>query len=460
LRQVSARSDWAVYGRYNLGVALVQAGEQNDGLALLEEIGRDRKLRQRSEEFAALSDKANVALGFVYLRNESPVWAKVYLDRVRLDGLMSNKALLGLGWAHAALEEHEFALVPWMELIERAAHDTAVQEALLAVPYSLGKLGAYRQSLAKYEQALDAYTRELGQLDESIRAIRSGALVANILRSNPGEESGWYWRVRQVPDSPESRYLTELLAGNEFQEGLKNYRDIGFLIRNLDEWTRNVRVFDDIVATRRQAHAERLPRVLAGDRARDLERARANEIQFRDRVTRIGEEGDDAALANDAERGLLERLERVRVTSARTGDAAAREAAQEKHRLLSGLLAWDLSVQTPERLWLAKKGLNEVGRLLDAADTHRQTLTSAQVDLPASFDTMAKRIDATRGRISGLQAELRRQALAQEEFLAGLAVEELSRRREQIASYITQAQFAVAQIYDEALRTPATEKAP
>jgi hypothetical protein len=460
LRQVSARSDWAVYGRYNLGVALVQAGEQADGLALLDEIGRDAKLRKRQEELAALSDKANVALGFVYLRNESPVWAKVYLDRVRLDGLMSNKALLGLGWAHAAQDEHEFALVPWTELTGRAAHDTAVQEALLAVPYSLGKLGAYRQSLAKYEQALDTYTRELGQLDESMRAIRGGALVENILRSNPGEESGWFWRVRQVPDSPESRYLSELLAGNAFQEGLKNYRDVGFLIRNLDEWARNIQVFHDVVATRRQAHAERLPRVVAGDRGRDLERARASERQFRDSLTRIEETADDAALANDAERGLLERLARVQSASSRLADAAAREAAQEKHRLLSGLMTWDLSAQAPERLWQVKKGLNDTARLLDEAEGHRAALARAQTELPARFDGMAQRIDGMRSRIASLQAALRREALAQEQFLADLAVEELSRRREQIAAYITQAQFAVAQIYDQALRTPTAEKTP
>ena len=62
------------------------------------------------------------------------------------------------------------------------------------------------------------------------------ALVENVLRDNPGEESGWFWRVRRLPDTPEGRYLMELLAGNEFQEGLKNYRDLQFLLRQLDVW--------------------------------------------------------------------------------------------------------------------------------------------------------------------------------------------------------------------------------
>ena len=49
-------------------------------------------------------------------------------------------------------------------------------------------------------------------------------------------------------------------------------------------------------------------------------------------------------------------------------------------------------------------------------------------------------------------------ARAQEGYLAELAAAELARRREQIATYITQARFAVAQIYDQAVR--ATEKTP
>jgi len=82
--------------------------------------------------------------------------------------------------------------------------DTAVQESLLAVPFALGKLGAYRQSLARYERALDAYTREIARLDEGDRGDSSRGAGREPLRDNPGEESGWFWRVRQLPDTPEA----------------------------------------------------------------------------------------------------------------------------------------------------------------------------------------------------------------------------------------------------------------
>ena len=124
------KSDWVHYGRYNLGVALVKAGETAKGITLLEKIGRTPV---KGEELTALRDKANVALGFSYLQDGWPELARTHLERVRLDGLMSNKALLGMGWAYSARDQQEKALVHWDELKGRDLLDAAVQESLMAV---------------------------------------------------------------------------------------------------------------------------------------------------------------------------------------------------------------------------------------------------------------------------------------------------------------------------------------
>jgi hypothetical protein len=454
LRKTSSRSQWAAYGRYNLGVALVQAGERDAGVELLDDIGRSGA---RGEELAALRDKANVALAYSFLQGGAPARAEPYLERVRLDGLLSNKALLGLGWAHAALDDYERALVPWTELADRPIEDTAVQESLLAVPFALGKLGAYRQSLANYERALDAYTREIARLDEAIAAIRRGALVENILRDNPGEESGWVWRVGRLPDTPEGRYLAEPLASHDFQEGLKNYRDLRFLARNLRAWAQSIVTYRDMLATRRQGFAERLPRVIAGERAPQTERLRAAYAREVRELERIEREEDTEALAAEKERSLAARLERVRGGIERL-EPEQREAAQEKYRLLRGLLSWDLSAQYSTRLRQEKKALQEAGRSIAEAEARRATLLQEQAKSPARFDEFEGRIEVLRVQIGRVQAEVDVAARAQEEYLAELGAAELGRRREQMASYVTQARFAVAQIYDQAVRT--TEKTP
>ncbi|MDH3687973.1 MAG: tetratricopeptide repeat protein, partial [Gammaproteobacteria bacterium] len=64
LGRFSGRSEWASYARYNMGVALVKAGEKNDGVKLLEDIG---EMRADDNEMRALRDKANLALGYAFL---------------------------------------------------------------------------------------------------------------------------------------------------------------------------------------------------------------------------------------------------------------------------------------------------------------------------------------------------------------------------------------------------------
>jgi tetratricopeptide (TPR) repeat protein len=269
LAGMRSKSDWAHYGRYNLGVALIKAGETDKGVALLEQVGNTPV---KGEELDALRDKANVALGFTYLQGGWPDLARTYLERVRLNGLLSNKALLGMGWAYSARDQQESALVHWTELQGRNRLDVAVQESLLAVPYALGKLGAYQRSLEKYEEAIGIYVREMNRLDTSIAAIRAGKLTALFLQEDPIEEMGWFWKLERLPDAPESHYLEHLLSGHDFQEALKNYRDLRFLQARLDQWSSDVGIYHDMLSARRAAFATRLPAVLQSRRAQDSKR--------------------------------------------------------------------------------------------------------------------------------------------------------------------------------------------
>ena len=81
---------------------------------------------------------------------------------------------------------------------------------------------------------------------------------------------GWFWKLDQLPDTPESHYLAHLMAGHDFQEALKNYRDLRFVSARLDQWASDIGIYHDMLATRRTAFANRLPAVLKSKRVQDL----------------------------------------------------------------------------------------------------------------------------------------------------------------------------------------------
>lgn len=447
LEGVKTTTGASLYARYNLGIALVRGGDAARGNALLDEVGQ---VPGPTEEVRSLRDKANVAQGFAALQAGEAQRSRAVLERVRLNGLQSNKALLGFGWAAAALKEPRLALVPWTELAGRDASDAAVLEARIAVPYAYAELGAYGQALQGYHDAIAAFEQEDRALDESIAAIRAGKLLDGLIERNPGDEMGWFWSIRELPEMPHASHLTQVLAGHAFQEAFKNWRDLRFLAKNLQDWQDNLGAFGDMLDNRRRAYADRLPVV----------RAKANEVdiaalqQRRDALAAelaLAEgESDGRAFADARERALAERLAGVEAALAAMAADPELERARRHARLAAGALTWQLAQQYPLRVWEARKGLRDVDAGLAEARDRDAALARAQRDEPARFEGFGARIAGLDGRLRALVPRVAALSNEQQGEVQQLAVAELQRQKERLASYAMQARFAVAQLYDRA----------
>jgi hypothetical protein len=455
LKDMAPKSDAAIYARYNLGIALIKSGEVARGTTLLEEVGQTPTA---SEEYRSLRDKANVALGYAALQDNAPERARTYLERVRLSGMLANKALLGFGWAEVAMKQPKEALIPWTELAQRDASDAAVLEAKLAVPYALAELGAYSHSLDQYEDAIAAFGHEDTSLDESIAVIRSGKLLDGLLASNPGEEMGWFWNIDRLPDLPHSAHLTQVLAQHEFQEAFKNYRDLLFLGRNLRQWSSNLGAFRDMLANRRQAFADRLPLVRTEQRALTVATLDQRRQGLAGELAGVETRMETSAFTDTKETDLRMRLDRVRATLDRQPGEAEFAVARERYRRVAGALHWQLAQAYPERLRDAKKAMVELDTGLSDAHRRDGALAQAQRDEPARFEKFAARIEDLDKRVQALTPRVDELAQLQRQFVQELAVDELQRQKERIAAYVTQANFALAQIYDRASRTKESTK--
>jgi tetratricopeptide (TPR) repeat protein len=392
LETLSKSSTAGLYARYNLGVARVRSGDMAGGIAMLDELG---KSPAPTEELKALRDKANVALGFAALADEKPEAARAFLERVRLSSMLSNKALLGFGWASAALKQPKQALVPWTELTgSRDASDAAVLEARIAVAFAYAELGAYGQSLDRYQEAIGAFDRENIALDESIGAIRAGKLLDGLLEKNPGDEMGWFWNIQELPALPHAGHLTQVLARHEFQEAFKNWRDLRFLTKNLQGWADALSVYKDMLANRRQAYAERLPKVReqAAQGQQGIEAMTKRRDKLTAEVDKADAEGDHTVLVDAARRAQLDRVADMRTILERSGNDPEIAAAADRVRRVAGALTWQLAQEHPDRLWSARKALRTINTELELAHARDDALAQAQRDEPARQEQFAARI--------------------------------------------------------------------
>lgn len=461
LGTLAKRPGAGLYARYNLGVALIRSGDAAAGRVWLDDLGKAvSPPMPATEEYRSLRDQANLALGYAALQEDQSEAAWGYLQRVRLDGLQANKALLGYGWSLAAAKKHNEALVPWNELLKRDARDAAVLEARLAVPYAYAELGAVGQALQRYDDAIAFYGKEGTALDESIAAIRGGKLIDGLLEANPGVEMGWLSSIRQLPDMPHAGHLTDVLARHEFQEAFKNLRDLHFLAGNLKAWQDKLEVFDDMLANRRQAYAERLPKVREQAGATGLEALQKRRDEVAAALQRIEQDLDFAALPTDRQRALIERVKQVNDRLDALGPDASLDAARRRARLATGLLTWELAQDHVARLWAAQKDLRITDRELGEAIQRDAALARAQVDEPARFDDFARRTAGMASRIAALIPRVAALAQQQQQAAQDIAVAELTRQKERLAQYGIQARFAVAQLHDRANASREADRAP
>lgn len=405
-----------------------------------------------SRDMAALRDKANLTLGNYLLELGLPQLARGHLERVSLYGPLSNKALLWTGWADMALEDYERALVPWTELQKRDATDAAVQEALLALPYAYAQLEAYSRSALLYGEAVDKFDHEITRLDSSIDSIHKGKLRQALLQDPQERNSRFFESLRQTPDAPETRYLLDLMASHDFQESVKNYRDLESLRLNLENWLANIKAYQDLVEVRRRYYEPLLPGVESRFQTQDalMQSVLLRREEAARQLASAQRRRDTWTLAGRGELAARRKLDQLQYVAGRLPEQPGLVRARARIKRLQGVLRWQVETGYDRRLTDAHRHLRELDESIEQLRAQHQKIVRLKREAYQSFEgyqapfrQSATRLDALLLRIGATMAQ-------QASYLEKAAVRELDRRRRKLADYRVKARFALAESYDRA----------
>jgi len=446
LENTSAPDGWEEYLRINRGIALLRAGELEEGRKTLDKLG---KVDADSEELRALRDRANLGLGYELLRASDAEQAREYLNRVRLQGPFIQAALLGAGWADAERGDYEQALTPWLALLELASYEAPVQEAHLAVPYAFAQLGDSKRAIYFYERAIGYFDEEQQQLDAAIQGTRSGELLSLLSQTDTGISGGWMHDTPTLEGVPSGRYLVDILSSHSFQEPLKDYRDLGYLQQLLNEWLENIDLYYDMVDARRLAYQQRAPLI----RER-LERQEAKALyqrwqDYQSLTLAQHGSGDPIDLATGKEKQQWRTLRKVQATLASLAPEPRHTNMLAKARWLQGILYWQIQADYKTRLWDVEKQLQALEAPVTEAASKHQQVSDALENVQVGFDGYDKRIAAMRKRILALLPDIQTSRDNASDQLQRLALKELETRKQRLASYRIQARYALARSYDQ-----------
>lgn len=448
LRGLKGEKSLSGFVEYNLGIALLKAGQAEKGVQELDHVGRKS---DAGEGMQALQDKTNLLLGYQLMEAKEFERARTYFDRVQLSGPFSNEALLGAGWVEANAGRYDRALVPWQLLKQRKPTDAAVHEAMLAVPYAYGKLDVYSTAAVNYGQALDLFGEQVDVLTQSINSIREGKLLEALRRKEATQVQNWVVELRKLPGAPETHYLLDLMASNDFQEFLRNYQDLNSLFERNKAWLESLQSFDEMIALRRAYYEPILPGLDTQFRQVDARIKMRMEQRQRlaSRIENLLVNRRPELLATSDETDARLRLEDVRALLARNPSLNSEETDARISRL-EGLLKFKLSREFDQRLTDAYKHLQELDEVIVALeDTYQRYVRSRQA-ATHSYEGYSDQIVRLRAGVKRSQERIDQLMARQGRMLEQLAIDELDQRRAQLESYQIKARFALADSYDRA----------
>ena len=457
LRGLKAAKGFEGFAGYNLGIALIQDGKEKAGIEQLDEAGR---ISSDNEATLSIKDKANLVLGYRLLESKQIAEAREYLDRVRLSGPFSDKALLGSGWSNVSTGSFDRALVPWTILAQRNPTGKAVQESMLGVPYAYAQLQLHGKAALLYGSALDSFGQELNKLDLSIKSIRKGSFLKALVREELKQDKNWVIRLRELPETPETYYLAELMASNDFQSSLQNYFDLEDLRKRLLAWDEYLDSYEQMIDLRRRYYEPLLPDIDKKFRVLDSQiKLRLEQRQrLDDRLKHMLIAPRPDFLMTADERILRLQLAQL---EAKYKDDTSAEADNARRRIarLNGRIDYDIKTTYDQRLTDAYKNLRQLDADVDRLKKIYAAFVRTRQAATQSYQGYDEQIRHARNRSRDAKEKVASLMARQGHMLEVMATHELEQRRERLEGYQVKARFAIAESYDRAVKAqqPSTE---
>lgn len=457
LKKLQGSDRYEGFESYNLGIALMLNGQELEGIEQLDKTGQ---IMSDNEGALAIKDKANLTLGNRLIAAEQPALAKQYLDRVRVNGPFSNTALLGSGMADVTLGKFERALVPWSILQKRDASDRAVQESLLGVPFAYSRLELHGRAALLYGTALESFATEQGNLEASIKNIREGKLLKTLLRIEAKQNKNWLVKLKEFPRTPETHYLMELLASNDFQDSLRNYLDLAELLKKLEPWNGDLEAYEAIIQNRQQHFETILPafdkQLLAIDGQMRL--LLDKKLALDEHLSGMSNSAQPELLETSEEaktRANLKHLEQQYQNDRSTAAVEARQRLAKEQEKLQQKINSSYNKRLDEAIQRNRQLDDEMEKLKNqysSLDLSRQAAIQSYKGYSTQIYQLKRRILSSRGKVQTLLEK-------QGHILEVMAINELEQRRKKLQEYQMLARFSISESYDRASKKQIEESA-
>lgn len=472
-------AEWQPYALYNLGAANARNGDMKSAKEYFNELTEIpfNKNAQSRIEYLTLLDKAHTALGYAHIQDKSYLAAIEEFRKVRLDGMESNQALLGYGWAAIAQEKYAEAVKPWQVLQQRSLLFPAAQEALLALPFAYEKLNAPGDALREYQHAEELLDQEIDLVRDMRGTLTAGELLTLVSskpmpasklpelenKAEPGTltalitDDGQNWLKLSGTSVIKTRsiYLRELFAQNDFQSAVLELRDLLKLQKILLDWQPKLVAYTELLHQKqdwRQQKEQQVSQQSLVQKQADMQKERDALVE---RIATIKKNNDYIALADPQTRKLFAAVERSTATIDRM-KAAGQDTTDYENRLwvTRGILLWRAAQDFPVNLSSLEDSVAEMDTAIANIQSSHEKIASV-IATGQDLEPFYARIQTQQVQVEKQLQDLNKVIDVHAEKLRQKVDAQLIAHEKRLSRYLAQSHLAVARLYDTALRKQA-----
>jgi tetratricopeptide (TPR) repeat protein len=445
------------YLKYNLAVSRINADAGAEGEPLLRELVN---LVPGDDEVNAVKDKALLALGLYYLRQDEFSRARQILGAARLQGPFSDTALLLHAQSWLESEQPRKAMGPLEQLSQRSIQHESVQAARLALPHLYLLAGNPSKAERLYRDAIRAYNEHFAYTEKLRQQILEGRWFEALV-----SEPAWSTAMDPLPPFEPNRVesfatFAPLFATHAFQNTWRDYHELTRQLHLIEAWRQRMPGLLDLLKAHERKHEQLVPaaRTLLREVERRAMSARFHEL--RDRLQQAIRDNDFRQFATEDEAALLAALDDAEQRAQRWPERIKPEI-RRKFEFYRGVLAWQIQEDIVPRQWQRLKVLRDLGRSLERHDNYVERVAQAAAGdtgrlrgYRQEYMDLGHQMAALYGRGQTLLARHRR-------HIESLALTRLQQTRERLRQFTALAWDSLGDIHNEAIRARGrTQPAP
>jgi hypothetical protein len=303
-------------------------------------------------------------------------------------------------------------------------------------------------ALEHYTYAIKNYDDELKNLDKVLNAVKSGQLLFALKPAMIREDALAPEYINKLPNSITSPYMHYLLNSVDFQLVHKNYLDLVYLKKNLSDWKNQFPAYSLMLKERRAYFEKQKDSLQKDTRLTLMNKLIAKRDVLAHEIQRIKDQNDAFALVTEDEQETLDDLNNIDSSLKRLENKTDISEQKVKHKLLYGLMLWDISTDYTPRLWKVQNELNQVNAAIEAGLKNLASLKNSSRNAPLRFSGYNDIIQNKAIKLNKILNKINYLLSEQEKYIEQQALITLRQRYSQIESYLNRASYSLARLHD------------